>query len=377
MDFTQGEELDLLQATVERFVAKDYSFARRREIAASAAGWCREAWKELAQLGLLALNVPMEQGGLGGGGLATQVAMNALGPGLLLEPYVASGVVSTALLGALADSAAAAHWLPRMARGEAIVVLAHDEPGNASPRQIGTEARAAEDGYRLSGHKCVVAHAEAADALIVSARLSARTEFDGEAALFLVPRSVEGLRLTGCATLDGTRAADVSLQDVTISPAAVLSRGKPAEALLEDALDRGLAAHCAEAVGIMKATLDATTEYLRTRQQFGQAIGKFQALQHRAVDMLLAYEQAKSLTLLAALRCASPNRRERRRALAAAKLAVGRAARYLGQQAVQLHGGMGMSDELVLSHWFKRLTAIELTGGDSDTHLQLFIAASH
>ncbi len=203
--------------------------------------------------------------------------------------------------------------------------------------------------------------------LIVSARL------EGDLALFLVPRDAAGLSLDSYPTLDGTRAAEVHLAGVRLPATARLAAGLAA---LERALDIGLAALCAEAVGIMKAAIDATADYLRTRRQFGQPIGRFQALQHRAADMLLHYEQAKSMSYLAAMRCTSKDAAERRRALSAAKVLTGRAARFIGQQAVQMHGGMGMTDELVVSHWFKRLTAIEIEFGDSDTHLQQFIEAS-
>jgi alkylation response protein AidB-like acyl-CoA dehydrogenase len=356
MDFSFTEEQLLLEDTVRRFVAKDYTFERRRAILASAEGWSREAWQQLADLGLLALNVPEAHGGLGGGPVDTLVVMNALGPGLPLEPYLASAVAATALL---RECPAQAGLLAKMAAGERIVVIA-----DAEPNDVATLCRVAGTDFLLDGRKCVVAHAAAADMLIVSARLG------DEPALFLVPRDAAGLTLDSYPTLDGTRAAEVHLAGVRLPAAARLEADGDA---LECALHIGLAALCAEAVGIMKATLDATVEYLRTRRQFGQPIGRFQALQHRAADMLMHYEQAKSMSLLAALRCTAQDARERRRALAAAKVTVNRAARFIGQQAVQLHGGMGMTDELVVSHWFKRLTAIELLAGDSDTHLQTFI----
>ncbi len=365
MDFSFTEEQQLLEDTVRRFVAKDYAFEKRRAIRDSAEGWSRDAWQALADLGLLALNVPEEHGGLGAGPVDTMLVMNALGPGLLLEPYLASAVVATALLRECPQQAG---LLAQMAAGERIVVLAHDEPGaRGNPGCVATRCRPAGTDFLLDGRKCVVAHAAAADALIVSARL------EDDLALFLVPRDAPGLTLDVYPTLDGTQAAEVHLAGVRLPAAARLAAG---HAAIERALDIGLAALCAEAVGIMKATLDATVDYLRTRQQFGQPIGRFQALQHRAADMLLHYEQAKSMSTLAALRCASTDARERRRALSAAKVTIGRAGRFIGQQAVQLHGGMGMSDELIVSHWFKRLTAIELTAGDTDTHLQYFTEAT-
>lgn len=364
MDFSFTEEQQLLDDTVGRFVAKDYAFEKRRAIRNSAAGWSRDTWQALADLGLLALNVPEEHGGLGAGPVDTMLVMNALGPGLLLEPYLASAVVATALL---RECPPQAGLLAQMAAGERIVVLAHDESGaRGDPGRVATLCRIEETDFLLDGRKCVVAHAAAADALIVSARL------EDDLALFLVPRDAPGLTLDAYPTLDGTRAAEVHLAGVRLPATARLAAGHTA---LDRAQGIGLAAQCAEAVGIMKATLDATVDYLRTRQQFGQPIGRFQALQHRAADMLVHYEQAKSMSTLAALRCTSKNAAERRRALSAAKVVTGRAARFIGQQAVQLHGGMGMSDELIVSHWFKRLTAIELAYGGTDTHLQYFIEA--
>jgi hypothetical protein len=359
VDFSLTEEQLLLEDTVRRFVAKDYAFERRRAILASDEGWSREAWQQLAGLGLTALTVPEEHGGLGRGPVDTLVVMNALGPALLLEPYLASAVTATALL---RESRQGADLLPQMAMGEAIAVLAHDEPNG-----IATWCRAAGTDFFLDGRKCVVAHAGAAHFLIVSARLG------DETALFLVPRGAPGLSLASYPTLDGTRAAEVFLDNVRVPADSRLDAGGEA---LERALDIGLAALCAEAAGIMKAALDATVDYLRTRTQFGQPIGRFQVLQHRAADMLLHCEQAGSMAMLATLRCTATDARERRRALSAAKVLVGRAARFVGQQAVQLHGGMGMTDESIVSHWFRRLTAIELSHGDSDAHLQQFIQAS-
>jgi alkylation response protein AidB-like acyl-CoA dehydrogenase len=378
MDFSFTEEQQLLEDTVRRFVAKDYAFEKRRAILDSAEGWSREVWQQLADLGLLALNVPEEHGGLGGGPVDTMLVMNALGPGLLLEPYLASAVVATALIRDAAHVGQQAALLPEMAAGERIVVLAHEEPGaRGRPARVATRAREDGDGHVLDGRKCVVAHAAAADTLIVSARTSGDDDDAQGISLFLVPRPAAGLTLEAYPTLDGTRAAEVHLAGVRVPAAARLGALGAGFAALERAQGIGLAALCAEAVGIMKATLDATVEYLRTRQQFGQPIGRFQALQHRAADMLLHHEQAKSMSTLAALRCTSPDAAERRRALAAAKVTINRAARFIGQQAVQLHGGMGMTDELVVSHWFKRLAAIELLQGDSDTHLQQFIETAN
>jgi hypothetical protein len=217
-------------------------------------------------------------------------------------------------------------------------------------------------------------HAGAADTLLVSARSSGDSKDASGVSLFRIPRDAPGLKLDLYPTIDGRRAADVYLQGVQVPAGGRLGADGGVLPMIEAALDIGLAALCAEAVGIMQALLDATVTYVQSRQQFGVAIGRFQALQHRIADMLIHLEQARSMSYLAALRCTDENVSERRRALSAAKAVVGQSARFVGQQAVQLHGGMGMTDELIVSHWFKRLTAAELMFGDSDTHLQRFAA---
>ncbi len=279
------------------------------------------------------------------------------------------------MLRAFADDAAAAKLLTEMAEGKAIAVLAHFEKDSRFETQwVGTRAVRSQAGYRLDGHKAVVMHAAAADTLLISARTAGNSGDAVGVTLFRVPRSAPGLTLAAYATIDGQRAADVYLKGVEVPAAGRLSAEGTALAAIEAALDIGLAALCAEAVGVMQALLDATVTYVQNRQQFGVPIGRFQALQHRIADMLIHLEQARSMSYLAALRCADENVSERRRALSAAKAVIGQACRFVGQQAVQLHGGMGMTDELIVSHWFKRLTAAELMFGDSDAHLQRYAA---
>lgn len=373
MDFGFNEEQRQLDDSVRRFIAKDYSFEQRRASIASEAGWSREVWQGLADLGVLALNVPEKHGGLGYGPVETMLVMNAFGAGMLVEPFLASAVVATTLLQIIADETAQAELLPQLAGGEKIAVLAHFEPDSRfATERVNTSARHSGDRYLLNGHKTVVLHAGAADTLLVSARSASDAN---EIFLLRVERGTPGLTLRDYPTLDGQRAAEVLLRDVSVPTSARLGAAGAALPAIEQALDIGLAALCAEAVGAMSALLDATVEYLKTRQQFGQPIGRFQALQHRAADMLLHVEQARSMSYLAAMRCTSSDPLERRRLLSAAKVTIGQACRYVAQNAVQLHGGMGMSDELNVSHWFKRLTMIELSGGDTDTHLQRFIAA--
>jgi alkylation response protein AidB-like acyl-CoA dehydrogenase len=375
MNFEFSDEQRQLHDSVERYLAEQYSFDKFRAINASQAGWDKAAWAGLAELGVLALNVPAAQGGLGFGPLETLAMMGACGRSLLLEPFLSSAVIATAALRAYAADAQAQGLLTRMAGGQAIAVLAHFEKDSRFETQwVSTRAVRSEAGYRLDGHKAVVMHAAAADTLLISARTAGDAGDAVGVTLFRVPRDAPGLTLDSYATIDGQRAADVYLKGVEVPAAGRLSAEGAALAAIEAALDIGLAALCAEAVGVMQALLDATVTYVQNRQQFGVPIGRFQALQHRIADMLIHLEQARSMSYLAALRCADENVSERRRALSAAKAVIGQACRFVGQQAVQLHGGMGMTDELIVSHWFKRLTAAELMFGDSDAHLQRYAA---
>ena len=379
MNFDFSEEQIALADTVRRFIAKDYSFEKRRAIRDAEPGWSREVWQALAGLGVLALNIDEEHGGLGFGPQETGLVMGAFGAALLLEPYIAGAVIAPALIrrclppkgnpryaeraSAVPKGHTATHnfqeeWLPNIASGETIVVLAHADARNDPVTEING---------KLSGRKAVVAHGGCADLLLVSARLA-----DGGSGLFAVTPGAEGVALRDYPTLDGQRAADLVLANAA---ATRVGAGDTAEAI-DAALDIGLAALCAEAVGIMDATIAATTDYLKTRQQFGQPIGRFQALQHRMADMLLHLEQARSMSYLAAMHCTDEDQAARQRILSAAKVTIGQACRFIAQNAVQLHGGMGMTDELMLSHWFKRLTAIEMTFGDTDFHLQRFAALS-
>jgi alkylation response protein AidB-like acyl-CoA dehydrogenase len=324
---------------------------------------------------VLAITVPAAQGGLGFGPLETLAMMGDCGRSLLLEPVLSSAVIATAVLRAFADETPAALLLAGMATGEKIAVLAHFESDARFESQwVTTRARRTGDGYRLDGHKGVVMHASAADTLLVSARTTGEAGDAQGVSLFLVPRAAPGVVLDVYPIVDGQRAADVYLQNVELPAAGRLGPEGKALAAVDAALDIGLAALCADAVGVMQALVDATVEYLRVRQQFGQPIGRFQALQHRVAEMLIHLEQARSMSYLAAMRCTDENVGERRRALSAAKAVIGQAGRFVGQQAVQLHGGMGMTDELKVSHLFKRLTAAQLMFGDSDTHLQRYAA---
>jgi len=370
MDFTFSEEQQMLLETTRRFIAKDLGFeARRQSGAQSADGFSRTAWQGFADLGLLALQVPEEDGGLGGSPIDTMLVMGAVGEGLVLEPYLASAVLGSRAIAALGNADQRADLLPALAAGQAIAVLAHEEASTRFDRQaVATRAQPNEDGYLLNGHKSVIVHGPSADTLLVTARLT-----DSEAlAVFAVPRTAAGLQQIAYTTVDGVRASDIRLEQVQLPAHALLDGAADSAAALEEVLDIGLAALCAEAVGALDRVLAATVEYTRTRKQFGVPISTFQALQHRMADMVLHIEQARSMSYLAAVRCQDRDPAARAAALSAAKVVVGQACRFVGQQAVQLHGGMGVSDELDVSHYFKRLMAIELQFGSSDWHLERY-----
>jgi hypothetical protein len=377
LDFEFSEEQQQLRDAVARYLGEQYGFDRYRAIRRSSAGWDRDVWRGLGELGVLGITVPAQCGGLDFGPLETLVTMVECGRNLVLEPVLASAVIATAVLRAFTAQDAAASLLTGMAAGDKITALAHFESGaRFDSRRVTTQARRSGGGYRLDGHKAVVMHAPAADVLLVSARTAGESDDPRGVSLFMVPTGTAGLTLDAYPTLDGQRAADVYLEGAEIPAAQRLGAEGAVFAAIDAALDVGLAALCADAVGAMQALLDATIDYVRERQQFGQPIGRFQVLQHRIADMLVHLEQARSMSYLAALNCGSANVPERRRALSAAKAVVGQSARFVGQQAIQLHGGMGMTEEMRASHWFRRLTAAQLMFGDSDAHLQRFAALS-
>jgi alkylation response protein AidB-like acyl-CoA dehydrogenase len=375
MDFTLSDEQQQLQDAVQRFVRGSYDFEHRKQVMAGSQGFDRTTWQGLADLGLLGLLVPEAQGGLAQGPVETALAMQAAAPAMLIEPWLESAVTATVLLRDFADDGTREALLPAMAGGERIVVLAHQEAaGRGAARFVQTRVRSDGEGLVLDGHKAVVAGAGVADEWLVSARASGAARDADGVDLFRVPQGTHGVQVRPCTTIDGRRAAELHFDSVRLPLAArvgVAARALPA---IEQALDITLAAVCAEAVGLMVATVEATVDYLRTRVQFGQPIGRFQALQHRAVDMLVHVEQSRSMMWLAALRCTDADPVARQRALAAAKVVVGQGCRFVAQQAMQLHGGIGMTDELVFSHWFKRLLAIELAFGGTDAQLQRFIS---
>jgi alkylation response protein AidB-like acyl-CoA dehydrogenase len=356
MDFNFTDDQEQLRDAVRKWVDKGYDFERRRGIEAKG-GFSREAWDELAELGLGGLYISEDDGGLGMGPVAGMVVMEELGRGIVLEPF-AQTLIAGAVLGGYAGDALKKAWLPRIAGGEAIVVLAYQER-KARYRLDVCDAKAvkAGEGWGLTGAKSLVAIGDQADAYLVPAQA------DGKIALFLVERSASGVEARGYGTQDGSRAAEVVFDkaDATLVTADGL-------AALEYAVDVGIAATCAEAVGVLDKTLDVTVDYMNQRKQFGVVISSFQALRHRVADMKMQLELARSMSYYATLKLNAPAA-ERRQALARAKYQLGVSMRFVGQNSVQLHGGIGVTDEYIGSHYFRKLTQLEMSFGDSFHHL--------
>ena len=356
MDFDFSDDQEQLRDAVRKWVDKGYTFERRRA-AEKAGGFDRAAFTEMAELGLCGLYVPEADGGLGMGPVEGMVVMEELGRGMVLEP-LAQSLIAGAVLAGYADAATKAAWLPQISSGEALVVLAYQERAARYKLDV-CEAKAtqAPGGYVLNATKSVVPVGDQANAFLVPAKINSQL------ALFLVERQSSGVTTRGYGTQDGGRAAEVTFKN---SPATlVTSDGLTA---LEHAVDIGIAATCAEAVGVMDKTFGLTAEYLNTRKQFGVVISSFQALRHRAADMKMQLELARSMSFYASLKLNAPAE-ERRAAMARAKYQLGTSMRFVGQQAVQLHGGIGVTDEYIVSHYFKKLTQLEMTFGDSLHHL--------
>lgn len=371
MNFILTEEQQLLADTVARFVQTEYGFEARRQrllaAAGSAPGYDEGLLAQLVDLGLFALNVPEAWGGIGAGPVETMIVMEGLGRGLVVEPFLASGVIAPRLLATHGSAAQKDRLLPGIASGQLRLAVAALEPQSRFDLdEIATRARRVHGGWVLDGAKSVVMNGDSAHWLIVSARS------DAGPLLLLVDAQAPGVSVTGFPTLDGRRAAELRLADVHVADDCVLGAPGQGLELADWAIDQGLAALCAEAVGAMGKLTELTCEYIATRQQFGQPIGNFQALQHRAADMRIQVEQARALALMAAARVDSTDVSERRRAASAAKAMAGRAGRYVGQQATQLHGGMGMTDEMASGHYFKRLTVIDMTWGDAEHHVERY-----
>ncbi len=366
MNFSLTEEQQMLADSVARFLDKNYSHELRRDMIANRQAMSEEVWRGFASLGLLGVPFPDEYGGFAGGGIETMLVMQAMGRHLVMEPYLSTVV----LAGGLVDLGAA-DWqkkilLPGIIDGSMLLAFAHSEQGaRYDAGYVATRAQADGNNWVIDGKKTLVLHGSIAEKLIVSARTKGDPGDRDGVTLFVVECEDENLGGQEYPLFDGTRALDVQLNGVRVGPESVIGTLNGAMPLIEAAVDRAMAALCAEAVGAMETLHAMTLEYLKTRQQFGVPIGRFQALQHRAVDMLINLEEARSMALLAAGKIDSSDVFERRRAITAAKALIGQAGRYVGQQAIQLHGGMGMTEELPVGAYVKRLAAIDVLFGDA------------
>lgn len=377
MDFTLNDEQKLLQESAESFIENEYGFEARQEVAASDEGFSREMWQQFAELAWLAVSLPEEHGGLGGSQLDVAILMEAFGRGLILEPFVSTVVLSGGLIADCGSEAQKAELIPPLVEGELLLAFAHTEPrAHFDLAHVEATAVSEGSGFVINGQKSVVYHADAADKLIVSARTSGEASDRDGITLFLVDRNADGLSLRAYPTVDGQRAAEVMLEAVGVAAADALGDIDGAAPHIERAVDVAITALCAEAVGAMGGCVKATREYLKIRNQFGVPLSTFQVLQHRTVDMYIEHEISKAVAYRAAasvdVALAENDSSARSRAASVAKVQIGKAGRFVGQQAVQLHGAMGMTDELPVGHWLKRLCVIDTLFGNVDHHLERF-----
>jgi pimeloyl-CoA dehydrogenase small subunit len=370
MDFDLTEEQRLLRDSVDRLLADTYTFEKRKTYLAEPEGWSRALWAQYAGLGLLGLPFSEQHGGFGGGGVETMLVMEAFGRALALEPYLSTVVLSGTALRLAGSGMQQSALLPQIAAGDRLLAFAHGErQARYDLSDVLTTATRKGDSWVIDGAKSVVLHGDSADTLIVSARTSGERGDTGGITLFLVDAAASGIARRSYALRDGMRAAEITLGGVEVSGDAVLGEIGGAFPVIERVVETGIAAMAAEAVGAMQTMQTMTLEYLKTRQQFGQPIGRNQALQHRATEMFVALEQGRSMAMLAAMTIDEPDAAERARNIAMVKAGVGQAARFVSQNAVQLHGGIGMTEEYAVGHYFRRVMVIEHTFGDTAHHL--------
>ena len=372
MNFEHTEDRRMLKATLDRYVAEQYSHDVRQRICRSADGFSVVKWKELAQLGVIGALFAEADGGFGGTGFDVMVVFEALGRGLVVEPFLPSILAGSAI--ARAGDGQEQALLAEIIDGRVVTSLAHGEPdAHYELSRVETRAVRQGEGWVIDGHKSVVLMGEQAQRFVVSARSEGAVHDEHGLSLFVVPSDAPGVRVRGYPTVDGGRAAEVHLSNVALPASAQLGRAGEALALLEHAIGRGVLALCAEALGAMEVSKQATVEYLRTRRQFGVPIGSFQVLQHRMTDLVLEIEQARSSVINAAA-ALEADRATRERALSAAKYTIGRVGAKVAEECIQLHGGIGMTWELPLTHYAKRLVMIDHQLGDEDHHLARFVA---
>jgi pimeloyl-CoA dehydrogenase small subunit len=371
MDFDLSEEQRLLKESVEGLLTDAYDFEQRKKYMKEKGGWSKAIWGRLAEQGLLGLPFAESDGGFGAGAVETMIVMEALGRALVLEPYLSTVVIAGGFLrhgGSVAQKAA---HIPAIIDGSKTFAFAQLEKNSRYDlSDVATSAKKKGDGWVIDGEKFVVVNGENADTLVVTARTRGGRRDGAGIGVFLVPAAARGVARKGYPTQDGLHAADVTLTGVEVGPDAMMGDGENGLPLIERVVDEARTAMCAEAVGAMDESLKTTVEYLKTRKQFGVPIGSFQSLQHRAADMFVALEQARSMSMFATMASDFGDAKQRATAVAAAKVQVGKSGKFIGQQSIQLHGGIGMTMEAKIGHYFKRLTMIENTFGDSEYHLR-------
>ncbi|MFC7477244.1 acyl-CoA dehydrogenase family protein [Dankookia sp. GCM10030260] len=370
MDFDLTDDQRLLGDSVTRLLAAEYGFEQRKALLKTPAGYSEKLWSQYAELGLLGLPIPEDYGGFGGGPVDVMLLMQAFGRHLVLEPYLATVVLGVTALRLAGTEAQQGEILPEVAAGSMKLAFAHYErQARYDLTDILTTAKPSAEGFVLEGAKSVVLHGDCADRLIVSARTSGgRDDIEG-ISLFLVDAKAPGLARRGYTLRDGTRAAELSLSGVRVPRDALLGERDHALPVIERVVEAGIAATGAEVIGTMEAMQAMTLDYLKTRQQFGKPIGDNQALQHRAAEMLVAMEQGRSMAMLATMSLEEEDAAERARSISMAKVGIGQAGRFVSQNAVQLHGGIGMTEEYAVGHFFRRVMVIEHMFGDTATHL--------
>ena len=369
MDFDFSEEQSMLKESLGRLLRDKYDFEARNKVLSSAEGWSETMWAQLAEMGLMALPFAEADGGLGGGAVDQMIVMEEFGRALLLEPYFGTVVLGGAALRLAGNDEQRAALVPQVAEGSMKLAFAHTERHSRYDlHHVEMTAVRNGDDYVLSGAKSVVLDGDCADKIFVTARTAGNVRDREGLGLFLIDANADGVSLRGYANQDGRRAAELTLENVTVEDV----YGDPDNALpvIEWVADQGIAALAAEAIGVMSVMHETTTEHLKERKQFGVPIGAFQVLQHKAVDMFVALEQARSITMYATMMADNSDAEQRSRAMAAAKTEIGRGGRICGENAVQLHGGVGMTMEYAVGHYFKRMTMIDKTFGDVDHHLR-------
>ena len=372
MDFDLTEDQRLLTESVSRLLGDTYAFEQRKQLLKTPMGWSEALWAQYAELGLLGLPFSEDHGGFGGSAVDVMLLMQAFGKHLVLEPYLSTVVLGGTALKLAGSADQQDEILPGIAAGERRLAFAHYErQARYDMTDVLTTAKASADGFVLEGAKATVLHGDSADTLVVSARTAGGRDDEAGLSLFLVDANAAGIAKRGYTLRDGSRAAELSFSGVQVPRDALLGQQDNALPVIRRVVEAGIAAGAAEVVGAMEAMQAMTLDYLKTRVQFGKAIGENQALQHRAAEMMIALEQGRSMAMLAAMMVDEPNAAERERNISMAKVGVGQAGRFVSQNAVQLHGGIGMTEEYAVGHFFRRVMVFEHLYGDTAYHLDL------